>query len=63
MLVLTRKIGQQILMQNGSIQMKVLKVDDDVISIGIHAPANVDIDREEVFTRKIALRAQLNLGA
>ncbi len=63
MLVLTRKIGQQILTQTGSIQMKVQKVDDDVISIGIHAPANVDIDREEVFIRKIAQRAQLNLGA
>ena len=56
MLVLTRKIGQQILMGNGSIQMKVLKIDDGVISIGINAPAHIDIDREEVFLRKMVRR-------
>ena len=56
MLVLTRKIGQQILMGNGSIQMKVLKIDDGVISIGINAPDLIDIDREEVFLRKMIRR-------
>jgi carbon storage regulator len=56
MLVLTRKIGQQILMGNGSIQMKVLKIDDGVISIGINAPDHIDIDREEVFLRKMIRR-------
>ena len=34
MLVLTRKVGQKILMNNGVIQMKVLKIKDDVISMG-----------------------------
>ena len=56
MLVLTRKIGQQILIGNGSIQMKVLKIDDGVISIGINAPDHIDIDREEVFLRKMIRR-------
>ena len=56
MLVLTRKIGQQILIGNGSIQMKVLKIDDGVISIGINAPDHIDIDREEVFLRKMVRR-------
>ncbi|HCD9500596.1 TPA: carbon storage regulator [Legionella pneumophila] len=53
MLVLTRKAGQQILIGKGLIQMKVLKVDDDVISIGIKAPQHIDIDREEIYLKKL----------
>ena len=53
MLVLTRRIGQQILIGNGMIQMKVLKVADGVISIGIHAPQHIDIDREEIYFKKL----------
>ncbi|CZP32240.1 TPA: carbon storage regulator [Legionella pneumophila] len=52
MLVLTRKAGQQILIGKGLIQMKVLKVDDDIISIGIKAPQHIDIDREEIYLKK-----------
>ncbi|HAT1993791.1 carbon storage regulator [Fluoribacter dumoffii] len=53
MLVLTRKAGQQILIGKGLIQMKVLKVDDDIISIGIKAPLHIDIDREEIYLKKL----------
>lgn len=64
MLVLTRKIGQQVQIGNGLIQIKVLKVNDDIISIGFNAPSNIDIDREEVYLKKIAQRASLlNKGA
>ncbi|HAT8326754.1 TPA: carbon storage regulator [Legionella pneumophila] len=56
MLVLTRKAGQQILMDKGRIQMKVLKVVDDIISIGIAAPEHIDIAREEVYLRNQAQR-------
>ena len=56
MLVLDRRIGQKILMGNGTIQMKVLKVEDGIISIGINAPNHIDIDREEVFVRKMIRR-------
>ena len=54
MLVLTRKIGQQILIGKGLIQMKVLKVTDDIISIGINAPQHIDIDREEIYLKKLS---------
>lgn len=54
MLVLTRKAGQQIFMDKGRIQMKVIKVVDDVISIGIEAPLHIDIAREEVFSQNLA---------
>lgn len=53
MLVLTRKIGQQILIGKGVIQMKVLKVENDIISIGINAPLHIDIDREEIYLKKL----------
>ena len=46
MLVVTRKIGQQILICDGSIQMKVLKVNGGSISIGINAPKHIDIAPE-----------------
>lgn len=59
MLVLTRKIGQQIQIDNGLIQIKVLKVENGSISIGFNAPAHIDIDREEVYLRKITQRARL----
>ncbi len=52
MLILTRKIGQQVLIGGGSIQVKILKADEDVITIGFIAPAHIDIDREEIFVRK-----------
>lgn len=52
MLVLTRKIGQQILIGNGVIQMKVLNADNGIIRIGIHAPSSIDIDREEIYLKK-----------
>lgn len=57
MLVLTRKIGQQVLIGNGAIQMKVLNVVDGIISIGFNAPSHIDIDREEVYLKKLARRA------
>ncbi len=54
MLVLTRKIGQQILIDKGAIQMKVLKVSNNgIISIGINAPPHIDIDREEIYVKKM----------
>lgn len=54
MLVLTRKAGQQIFMDKGRIQMKVIKVEDGVISIGIDAPLHIDIAREEVFSQNLS---------
>lgn len=60
MLVLTRKIGQQILIGKGIIQMKVLKIDDGIISIGIKAPTHIDIDREEIYFKKLQKQEALN---
>lgn len=60
MLVLTRKIGQQVLIAKGSIQVKVLRINGDDIRIGITAPEHVDIDREEIYLQKMLARANPN---
>ncbi|MNW26090.1 hypothetical protein D3C74_28510 [compost metagenome] len=48
MLVLTRKKGESIVIQN-DIVLTVLAVEGDTIKIGIQAPRNVDIYRKEIF--------------
>jgi carbon storage regulator len=54
MLVLTRKIGQQVLINDGSIQVKVLGINGNDIRIGFIAPQGIDIDREEIYLQKKA---------
>lgn len=52
MLVLTRKVGEQILINKGEIQIKVLAEHKGTIAIGVQAPEHIDVDRKEVFLRK-----------
>jgi carbon storage regulator len=47
MLVLTRRLEQSIVI-NGDIVISVLAIDGDRVKLGISAPANVSILREEV---------------
>ncbi len=51
MLVLPRKIGESIII-NKSIRVKLLGFSKGVGRIGVDAPADTIIDREEVFRRK-----------
>lgn len=48
MLVLTRKKGESIVIQN-DIVITVLSVEGDTVKIGISAPKDIDIYRKEVF--------------
>ncbi|SFR26355.1 MULTISPECIES: carbon storage regulator CsrA [unclassified Paenibacillus] len=48
MLVLTRKKGESIVIQN-DIVVTVLSVDGDTVKLGISAPKDIDIYRKEVF--------------
>ncbi len=50
MLVLSRKIGEEIVI-NGSIRVTIVAVKGNQIRIGITAPPEVRVDREEVFKR------------
>jgi carbon storage regulator len=50
MLVLTRKIGEEIII-DGRIRLTVTGIKGDRVRIGIEAPLEVRVDREEVHRR------------
>jgi carbon storage regulator len=51
MLVLTRRPGEQIVI-DGNIRVTVVSVKGDRVRIGIEAPPNVLVDREEIHARR-----------
>ena len=51
MLVLTRKIGEQIVIA-GNIRISIVSVGPGRVKIGIDAPPSVTIDRSEIHERK-----------
>ncbi|MBB6062482.1 carbon storage regulator [Thermosipho japonicus] len=48
MLVLSRKIGQSIIIGN-DIEIKILKIDGGEIKIGIEAPKDIKVLRKELY--------------
>ena len=49
MLVLSRKIGERILVPHCELAVTVLAVEGKTVRLGISAPAEVDVYREEVW--------------
>lgn len=52
MIVLTRRHGEEILLDKGKIQIKILHAYKGKVAIGINAPTNMDIERKEFFLKK-----------
>lgn len=50
MLVLTRKLGEVIRIGD-NIKIKVIEIDNKYIKLGIDAPRNIAVNREEVYTK------------
>jgi carbon storage regulator len=48
MLILSRKSGESIVIA-GNIRVKVVRVEGDVVKIGIEAPSSVPVHRQEVY--------------
>ena len=48
MLILSRKSGESIVI-DGRIHVKIVRVEGDVVKIGIEAPADVPVHRKEVY--------------
>lgn len=49
MLVLSRKIDEKIIIGNNEIKITVVDIRGDKVRIGIEAPNNVKVHREEVY--------------
>jgi carbon storage regulator len=49
MLVLTRKVGERIVMPDLGVTITVLEVKGNQIRVGVAAPREVEVHREEVF--------------
>jgi carbon storage regulator len=48
MLILSRKSGESIVI-DGRIRVQITRVDGDVVKLGIEAPADVPVHRQEVY--------------
>lgn len=48
MLILSRKPGESIVIA-GNIRVKVVRVEGDVVKIGVEAPTSVPVHRQEVY--------------
>jgi carbon storage regulator len=48
MLVLSRKTGESVVI-SGRIIVKIMRVEGDVVKLGIQAPAEVPVHRQEVY--------------
>lgn len=58
MLVLTRSIGERLVIgNNGEICLHVLEVRGNQVRIGIDAPRNIPVHREEIYHRITANKA------
>jgi carbon storage regulator len=52
-LVVTRKPGERIMIDGGRIVVTVVQVDGGRVRVGIEAPVDVVIDREELHLKRI----------
>jgi carbon storage regulator len=48
MLVLSRKVGESVII-DGRIVVKIVRLDGDSVRVGIEAPAEVPIHRQEIY--------------
>ena len=51
MLVLTRSTGERLIINEGQITLTILDVRGNQVRVGIEAPKDVSIHREEIFLR------------
>jgi carbon storage regulator len=48
MLILSRKVNENIVI-DGRIIVRILRIDGDIVKVGIQAPSEVSVHRQEVF--------------
>lgn len=59
MLILTRRVGESLIIAN-NIQITVLGVKGNQVRLGIAAPHDVPVHREEIHNKILAEKSELN---
>ncbi|WP_133139684.1 carbon storage regulator [Legionella genomosp. 1] len=54
MMVLQCHLGDKLFLNDGEIQVKCLAAHHGMLYLGVQAPLNIDVDRQEIFARKQA---------
>ncbi len=62
MLILTRKAGEAIVIANNTV-VTILGINNGQVRLGVEAPANVVVDREEIHQRRQRDLEVSNAGA
>jgi carbon storage regulator len=62
MLVLTRRIGEEIIIDN-NIRVTIVSIDGGKVRVGITAPAEIRVDRQEVHDRRREFASQPDVVA
>jgi carbon storage regulator len=62
MLVLTRRIGEEIVIDN-NIRVTIVSIDGGKVRVGISAPPEVRVDRQEIHERRREFAAQPDVVA
>lgn len=52
MLILTRRISETLMINGGEVTVTVLGVKGNQVRIGIKAPQDMEVDREEIYLKK-----------
>ena len=60
MLILTRRVGEKIVIGD-NVTVTILGVKSNQIRVGIEAPRDVTVNRDEIFQRILKERKELNL--
>lgn len=53
MLILVRRVGEAIYIDKGKIKVHLISENSGLVKLGIEAPKHIEVDRKEVFIRKI----------
>lgn len=53
MLILTRDVGQKIIINGGEIEITVLGTSKGKVKLGVNAKPDIPVDREEVYLSKL----------
>ena len=51
MLILSRKVGESLII-DGNIEIKILNIKNGNVRVGVRAPENIVVDRQEIHERK-----------